>query len=334
MNLPFELTLGGAVVLGLIVIVGFSAWNTGNNLLFLVLSFLTGRARRRLFRRRRVSKARRQDAFFPKRSSPASRRRSSSACTTASGFSRPFPWSPKCAGATAKKRARRAQRTSARQMGGAADAPADHQTHARLFRVRAAPRRDRKQGGTRFPRRGRIRHQGFRAFDQISVRLFRHRRRLSAQEAGSRSFRGSFRSKKISKTCLWRSQARRQQTQDGTGSARPRITSRWTICGASTGKRRRARGSRSSTNFPPKTISASRFSSIRASEKSRTTKKKTIRERLEANAAASYLSPSEERFEAGASKAASFLSYFTEEQAEIRLVIDGEKGEFCKPSNT
>lgn len=41
MNLPFEFTAGGAIILGLIVVVGFSAWNTGNNLLFLVLSFLT-----------------------------------------------------------------------------------------------------------------------------------------------------------------------------------------------------------------------------------------------------------------------------------------------------
>lgn len=40
MNLPFEFTSGGAIMLGLILIVGFSAWNTGNNLLFLVLSFL------------------------------------------------------------------------------------------------------------------------------------------------------------------------------------------------------------------------------------------------------------------------------------------------------
>ena len=40
LNLPFEFTLGGAVMFGLIVIVGFSAWNTGNNLLFLILSFL------------------------------------------------------------------------------------------------------------------------------------------------------------------------------------------------------------------------------------------------------------------------------------------------------
>ncbi len=40
MDLPFDLTLGGAIMLGLILIVGFSAWNTGNNLLFLILSFL------------------------------------------------------------------------------------------------------------------------------------------------------------------------------------------------------------------------------------------------------------------------------------------------------
>lgn len=42
MNLPFEFTLGGAIMLGLLTIVGFSAWNTGNNLLFLVLSILVG----------------------------------------------------------------------------------------------------------------------------------------------------------------------------------------------------------------------------------------------------------------------------------------------------
>lgn len=41
MNLPFEVTVGGAIVIGLVMIVAFSAWNTGNNLLFIVLSFLT-----------------------------------------------------------------------------------------------------------------------------------------------------------------------------------------------------------------------------------------------------------------------------------------------------
>ncbi len=40
-DLPFEFTTGGAIFLILLVIVGFAAWNTGNNLLFIVLSFLT-----------------------------------------------------------------------------------------------------------------------------------------------------------------------------------------------------------------------------------------------------------------------------------------------------
>jgi len=40
MNLPFEFTLGGSVMLVLVLVVGFSAWNTGNNLLFIVLSVM------------------------------------------------------------------------------------------------------------------------------------------------------------------------------------------------------------------------------------------------------------------------------------------------------
>ncbi|MCB1023372.1 MAG: DUF58 domain-containing protein [Acidobacteria bacterium] len=40
MNLPFEFTTGGAIFFALIVIVAFAAFNTGNNLLFLVLSFI------------------------------------------------------------------------------------------------------------------------------------------------------------------------------------------------------------------------------------------------------------------------------------------------------
>src|SRR5436190_676977 len=37
---PFEPTSGGGVFLVIIVVVGFAAWNTGNNLLFLVFSLL------------------------------------------------------------------------------------------------------------------------------------------------------------------------------------------------------------------------------------------------------------------------------------------------------
>lgn len=39
-DLPLEITAGGLIFLGVIAIVAFAAWNTGNNLLFLVLSFL------------------------------------------------------------------------------------------------------------------------------------------------------------------------------------------------------------------------------------------------------------------------------------------------------
>jgi len=41
LDLPVELTTGGAIFIAIIVIVGFAAWNTGNNLLFLVFSLLT-----------------------------------------------------------------------------------------------------------------------------------------------------------------------------------------------------------------------------------------------------------------------------------------------------
>ncbi len=40
LDLPIELTTGGAIFLAIIAVVGFAAWNTGNNLLFLVFSLL------------------------------------------------------------------------------------------------------------------------------------------------------------------------------------------------------------------------------------------------------------------------------------------------------
>jgi uncharacterized protein (DUF58 family) len=40
LGLPLEVTMGGAIFLGMLSIVAFAAWNTGNNLLFLILSVL------------------------------------------------------------------------------------------------------------------------------------------------------------------------------------------------------------------------------------------------------------------------------------------------------
>ncbi|HYE14096.1 MAG TPA: hypothetical protein VD968_06620, partial [Pyrinomonadaceae bacterium] len=41
LDLPFQLTAGGVVFLGIYAVVTFAAWNTGNNLLFLIFSVLT-----------------------------------------------------------------------------------------------------------------------------------------------------------------------------------------------------------------------------------------------------------------------------------------------------
>jgi uncharacterized protein (DUF58 family) len=40
LDFPFEPTSGGGVYLAIVIVVGFAAWNTGNNLLFLVFSLL------------------------------------------------------------------------------------------------------------------------------------------------------------------------------------------------------------------------------------------------------------------------------------------------------
>ena len=40
LDFPIEITTGGAIFLVILVVVGFAAWNTGNNLLFLIMSLL------------------------------------------------------------------------------------------------------------------------------------------------------------------------------------------------------------------------------------------------------------------------------------------------------
>lgn len=41
LDLPFQVTAGGLVFVGIFLVVAFAAWNTGNNLLFLIFSVLT-----------------------------------------------------------------------------------------------------------------------------------------------------------------------------------------------------------------------------------------------------------------------------------------------------
>jgi uncharacterized protein (DUF58 family) len=57
-------------------------------------------------------------------------------------------------------------------------------------------------------------------------------------------------------------------------------------------------------------------------------KSKTLRQRIEEEQKGKRLSPVSKRFEKGVSQAASLLNHFNEEQTEIRLIIDDKIGEF------
>jgi uncharacterized protein (DUF58 family) len=57
-------------------------------------------------------------------------------------------------------------------------------------------------------------------------------------------------------------------------------------------------------------------------------RKKTLRQRIEEEQKQGELSETSKRFEQGIIKTASLLSYFTDENADIRLIINDEKGNF------
>jgi uncharacterized protein (DUF58 family) len=54
----------------------------------------------------------------------------------------------------------------------------------------------------------------------------------------------------------------------------------------------------------------------------------TLREKIEAEQKGKNVSPISERFEKGVGQTASLLAHFAEDQAEIRLIVDDEIGEF------
>lgn len=59
-----------------------------------------------------------------------------------------------------------------------------------------------------------------------------------------------------------------------------------------------------------------------------TEKPLTLRERIEAEQSGNALSPVSQRFEKAVGQTASLLAHFAEEQAEVRLIVDDEIGEF------
>jgi uncharacterized protein (DUF58 family) len=331
MNLPFELTIGGAVIVGLIVIVGFSAWNTGNNLLFLVLSFLTASLIVGFFAgsaclKKLDVKMRFPETIFAQEPTPIlvslhnrkwlfptfsvvmevrGRDREKSVLTDEIKELLPAKWAEKLTRPPIIK----------------------HTLDYFVF----VPRRGEIENKVEhvFLRRGRFVIKDFELSTRFPFGFFRHRRRLSAQEAEITIFPRLVSIEKdledlpleVGKLVA----NKRGMGQDllALRDYQPMDDLRRVDWKATARTRRLI--VREFSAEDDKRITVVFDTRLR---KISDENKKSLRERLEEERKGGKPSPEESRFESGVSKTASFLSYFTEEQAEVRLIIDDEKAEF------
>jgi len=332
MNLPFELTIGGAVVLGLIVIVGFSAWNTGNNLLFLVLSFLSGALVVGFFAggaclKKLDVKMRFPETIFAQEPTPI--------IVSLHNRKWLFPTFSVVTEVRGHDREKSAIADEIREILPARWA--DRLTRPPIVKHTLdyfvfVPRRGEIENKAEhvFARRGRFRIRDFELSTRFPFGFFRHRRRLSAQEAEIVIFPQLVSIEKDLED-LPLEVGKLVANKRGTGQDllalrdyQPMDDLRRVDWKATARTRRLIVREFSAEDDKRITV----FFDTRLRKTTGGERKKSIRERLEDERKGAKLSPDEKRFETGASKAASFLSYFTEEQAEIRLVIDGTKGEF------
>jgi uncharacterized protein (DUF58 family) len=329
MNLPFEFTVGGALVLGLLVVVGFSAWNTGNNLLFLVLSFLAaalvvafaagGACLKKLDVKMRfpetifageptpiVVSLHNRKWFFPTLSVVTEvRGRERDRSALVDDFKRLIPekWAEKLTRPPIVK----------------------HTLDYFVF----VPRRGEIENRVEhvFARRGRFIIRDFELSTRFPFAFFRHRRRLSAQEAEICIFpRITGLENELDELPL--EVGKIVANKRGTGQDllalrdyQPLDDLRRVDWKATARTRRLIVREFSAEDDKRVTV-------VLDTRLPKPLKAKTLRQRLEDERKGAKLSAEEERFEIGVSRAASLLSFFTEEQAEIRLAIDGDRGEY------
>ena len=331
MNLPFDFTIGGAIILGLIVIVGFSAWSTGNNLLFLVLSFLTASlivsflvgnfCLKKLDVKMRFS-----ETIFAGEPTPI--------LVSLHNRKRIFPTFSVIAEVRGSEREKSILYDEIKKILPAKWAekltrpPIINRTLDYFVHI---PRRDFVENKAEhvFKRRGRFIIKDFELSTRFPFGFFRHRRRLSAQrteiiifpplapidseivdlplEAGKlvKQKKGlgqdlislrDYQPLDDLRRVDWKATARAQRLIVREFSAED--DKRMTVI--------------FDTRLP------------RKSEE----KQPSLRQKIEAEQKREKLSPEAEQFEKGVHLAASFLVHFTEEQAEIRLIINDERGDF------
>ena len=331
MNLPFEFTVGGAVILALIVIVGFSAWNTGNNLLFLVLSLLVaslvvGFFAGNLCLKKLDVKMRFPETIFAGEATPI--------LVSLHNRKRIFPTFSVIAQVRGNERETSILFDEIKEILPVkwaekfAKPPIVRRTLDYFVFV---PRRDSIENKTEhiFEHRGRFIIKDFELSTKFPFGFFRHRRRLSAQEAEIAVFpklisideetidlpleAGELVANKkgLGQDLL---SLRDYQPMDDLRRVDWRATAR--------AQRLIVREFSAEDDKRVTIIFDTRL------EAENNEKKLTLREKIEAEQKGKKLSPVSERFEKGVSQTASLLAHFAEEQAEIRLIVDKNIGEF------
>lgn len=331
MNLPFEFTGGGAIFLALLIIVAFAAWNTGNNLLFLVLSFLAsalviGFIAGNICLKKLDVKMRFPETIFSGEGTPI--------IVSLHNRKRIFPTFSITAEVRGKMRENSALTDELKKIlpGKIAEKilspPILKHTLDYFIYI---PRRDDVENKTEhiFQQRGRFIIKDFELSTRFPFGFFRHRRRLSAQEAEIVVYpkiepveieilKLPFEVGKLVSPMRGAGQdllsLRDYQPQDDLRHVDWKATAR-----------ARRIIIREFAAEDERRVTLIFDTSV---EQTEAEKDKSLRERIEEEQKGQPITETTKRFEKGVSQTASLLAYFTDEQAEVRLIIDDEIGEY------
>jgi uncharacterized protein (DUF58 family) len=332
MNLPFEFTAGGAIFLGLISIVGFSAWNTGNNLLFLVLSFLfaagiVGFAVGNFCLKKLDVKMRFPETIFAGQATPI--------LVSLHNRQRIFPSFSIVTEVRGREReksllAAELEKILPKKLADKMARPPI--TKLTLDYFVYIPRGETAENRAEhvFPFRGRLTIKDFELSTKFPFGFFRHRRRLPAQAAEIVVFpplaplENEAESLPLEIGKLVTQKRGLGQDLLALRDYQPMDDLRRVDWKATARANRLIVREFSAEDERKITV----FLDTRLPEEADEKKNhSTFRQRVEAERKGNF-APVSERFEKGVSLAASLLAHFAEDQAEIRLVVDGVKDDF------
>ncbi len=331
MNLPFEFTLGGAVIIGLIFIVGFSAWSTGNNLLFLVLSLMTaslfvGFVAGNFCLKKLDVKMRFPETIFAGELTPIQ--------VSLLNRKRIFPTFSVVAQVRGKNRERSVLYDEIKEI--LPEKWAEKVSRPPIIKYTLeyfvhVPRRQTIENKSDhiFPQRGRFIIKDFELSTKFPFGFFRHRRRLSAQEAEIVVFPkiaeidADLLDLPLETGKLLTAKKGLGQDLHAMREYQPMDDLRHVDWKATARVRRLIVREFSAEDDRRVTV-------VFDTRMPRQTDGKTLslRERIEAEQKGDLLAPVSERFEKGVSQIVALLAHFAEDQGEIRLIINEEIGEF------